>query len=99
LLEQKRRREASQKRAAIEVRKLEKIQLINSCEDLALAEIENSTLTKAKKREAKMSLLKNQIKLRKKVYKQDIRIPFSQQHKKRTIAEIASDLMEVIDFY
>ena len=66
------------RRAQEEVNKLSKLHLITSVAELreALADIEESGLSAAKKRDKKISLLRDQINIRKKVYKENIRIPF-----------------------
>ena len=96
LMEQKQRRDVLKRRAQEELNKLSKLQLITSVAELqeAIANIDESELSAAKKRDKKMSLLKDQINIRKKVYKETIRIPFSQHGKKRPVATIASELME-----
>ena len=96
LMEQKQRRDALKRRAQEELNKLDKLHLITSVAELreAIANIDESELSAAKKRDKKMSLLKDQINIRKKVYKENIRIPFSQGGKKRPVATIASELME-----
>ena len=96
LFEQKQRRDALNRRAQEEVNKLGKLHLITSVAELreALTSIDESELSVAKKRDKKLSLLKDQINIRKKVYKENIRIPFSQHRKKRPVATIASELME-----
>ena len=96
ILEQKQRRDALKRRAQEEVNKLGKLHIITSVTELreALASIDESELSAAKKRDKKMSLLKDQINIRKKVYKKNIRIPFSQHGKKQPVATIASELME-----
>ena len=85
LLEQKQRKDALKRRAQEEVNKLGTLHLITSVTELqeALASIDESELSAAKKRNEKISLLKDQINIRKKVYKENIKIPFSQRGKKR----------------
>ena len=78
LLEQKQRKDALKRRAQEEVNKLGKLHLITSVTELqeALASIDESESSAAKKRNEKISLLKDQINIRKKVYKENIKIPF-----------------------
>lgn len=99
LYEQKQRRDALKKRTQEELMKLGQLQLITSATELrgALADIEESSLSAAKKRDKKLSLLKDQINIRKKVYKQEIKIPLSQRGKKRPLATIAFELLKFME--
>lgn len=57
-----------------------------------LAIDEPSTCTNTKRKAKKLSLLKTQINIRKKVLKQNIRIPFSRARKQRPLIEIVNNL-------
>ncbi len=94
LLEKQKRR----KRAEEQLLKLSRVHLIASPSELraALSKIDQSSISAAKKRTMKMSLVKDQINIRKKVHKQTIRIPFTQCGKKRSLDTVISELTEFI---
>ena len=73
------RHEALKKKTTLERAKLSKLHLITSSEELQklLSEIDTSNNTTSKKKAQKLSVLRTQINIRRKVLGQDIHIPFS----------------------
>ncbi len=79
MMREKNRRDVLQKRAAEEKERLSKIQIVSSVEELksVLSEIEEGSISIVKKRQKKRALVKEQIKIRKTVYRESINIPFT----------------------
>ena len=77
---------------------LSKIHLITSSNELkdALVAIDKENISKARKREKKLVLLKTQIKIRKKILNQKIHIVFSHCRKQRPVHDIAKELFTFI---
>ena len=98
MLVEKQKRDVLHERLKKEQDKLSKIHLITSPNELteALVAIDKKSISKSKKKQEKLTLLKTQIKIRKKVLNQKIHIVFSHCHKQRPIQEIAKDLSVVI---
>ena len=94
MLQAKQKRDALDDRLKKEKDILSKIHLITSPNELteALVAIDRENISKSKKRQEKLTLLKTQIKIRKKVLNQKIHIAFSHCHKQRPMHEIAKDL-------
>ena len=99
LLLEKQKRDALRRRAEEQLSKLSKVHVITTPSELhtALSRIDESNVTAAKKRNMKLSLLKDQINLRKKLLKQNIRIPFTEHGKKRSLNTIISELVEFLE--
>lgn len=77
---------------------LSKVHLITSGNELkdALVAIDKENISKSKKREKKLVLLKTQIKIRKKILNQKIHIVFSHCRKQRPVHDIAKELSTFI---
>ncbi len=92
------RREALKRKAQQERDKLSQQHLITTSDELrqALLDIESLQLTAAKMKAQKLSLLKTQIRIRKKVLHQNIRITFSHSGKQRPIIDIVKELSDYI---
>ena len=90
MIREKNRRDALQKRAAEEKARLSKIQLITSMDELkgVLSEIDEESISAAKKRQKTCALLREQINVRKKVFQERINIPFTAKGKQRPISDI-----------
>ncbi len=93
MMREKNRRDVLQKRAAEEKERLSKIQIISSVEELksVLSEIEEESISIVKKRQKKRALVKEQIKIRKTVYRESINIPFTTREKQRPLSDIIRD--------
>ncbi len=93
MIREKNRRDAFQKRAAEEKAKLSKVHLITTGDELkgALLEIDEESITAAKKAQKKRVLLREQINVRKKVFEDSINIPFSTRGKQRPLTDIIKD--------
>ena len=90
MIREKNRRDALQKRAAEERDKLSKMHVITSVEELkgVLSEIDEESISTAKKGQKKRTLIKGQLKIRKTVYQESIYIPFTTKGKQRTLSDI-----------
>ena len=86
-------RDALQKRTAEEKERLSKIHVVTSVEELTsvLSEIDEESISTAKKRHKKCALLKEQIKIRKTVYGEIINIPFTTKRKQRPLSVIIGE--------
>ena len=93
------RREALKLKAHQERNALSQLHLITTSEELqqAISDIDNKSLSAAKKTAEKRSLLSTQIKIRKKVLGQNIHITFSHLRKQRPTSEILKELSQYID--
>ena len=89
----KNQRDALQKRADEERERLSKIHVITSVEELKsmLLEIEEESISTAKKSQKKHALVKEQIKIRKKVNQEKINIPFTTKGKQRPLSDFIRD--------
>ena len=98
MLKEKQKRDALHERLKKEKDKLSKIHLITSPNELteALVAIDKENISKSKKRQEKLALIKTQIKIRKKILDQKIHIVFSHCHKQCPAHEIAKDLSALI---
>ena len=98
MLQAKQKRDALHERLKKEKDTLSKIHLITSPNELteALVAIDRESISKSKKSQKKLMLLKTQIKIRKKILNQKIRIAFSHCRKQRPLHEIAKDLSVLI---
>ena len=92
MLQAKERREAFQRRAEKERNELSKLHLIISAAELAevLADIDEDI--SPSKKAKKLALLKTQVRIRKKVLKQNIHIVFTHSRKQRPLNEIVKEL-------
>ena len=90
MIREKNRRDALQKRTAEEKARLSKIHVVTSVEELTsvLLEIDEESISTAKKGQKKRALLKEQIKIRKTVYRESINIPFTTKGKQRPLSVI-----------
>ena len=93
------RHEAFKKKATLEKDKLSKLHLITSSEELhqLLNEIDISSNTTSKKKSQKLSLLRTQINIRKKVLSQNIYITFSHLQKQRPLNTVIQELSDYLD--
>ena len=93
------RREALKQKAEQERNELSQLHLITTSEELrqAIVDIDNKSLSAAKKTAEKCSLVRIQIKIRKKILGQNIRIVFSHSRKQRPISEVVKELSKYID--
>ena len=98
MIQAKRRRDAVQLRAEKERNQLSQLHLITSPEELtqALAEVDKSNVSASKKKAKKLDILKTQVRIRKKVLKQGIRITFTQSRRQRPLEEIIKNLSDFI---
>ena len=98
MLAEKHKRDALHDRLKKEKDMLSKIHLITSGNKLkdALVAIDKENISKAKKREKKLVLLKTQIKIRKKILNQKIHIVFSHCRKQQPVHDIAKELFTFI---
>ena len=94
MIREKNHRDALQKRAAEEKARLSKIHLITSVDELkgALSEIDEESISAAKKAQKKRVLLREQINVRKKVFQESINIPFTTKGKQRPLSDIIREL-------
>ena len=94
MIREKNRRDTLQKRAAEEKERLTKIHVVTSVEELksVLSEIDEESISTAKKGQKKRALLKEQIKIRKTVYRESINIPFTTKGKQRPLSYIIREL-------
>ena len=99
MLREKQRREALKKQADVEIAKLSKLHMITCPDELnkALSDIDHSDISAAQKRSKKLSLLREQVNIRKKVHKQNIKIPFSKHGKTHPLREIVHELVHYIE--
>ena len=84
-----------------EIEKLSKIHLINSVSELnnVLSSIdENPTLSNSKKKATKIELLKEQVKYRKQLLKQSIKVVFTSNGKQRPLTELVKEVEEIREF-
>ena len=93
------RQEEIKRKMKIEQNKLSQIHLITSSKELqeAVKVIESREITATKKKQEMRSLLSNQIKIRKKLLKQDIDIKFSNSRRERPLSEVILELSCYID--
>ena len=93
------RQEEIKRKMKIEQNKLSQIHLITSSKELqeAVKVIESREITATKKKQEMRSLLSNQIKMRKKMLKQDIDIKFSNSRRERPLSEVIIELSCYID--
>ena len=93
------RQEALKKKLKSEKDELSQMHLITCSEELhaIIADIDKSSLTAAKKRNEKRTLLMNQVKIRKKILEQNIQIKFSFKGRQRPLPEIFQELCDFID--
>ena len=75
------------------------LHLITTSEELKeeLLNIESEKISASKKRNKKITLLKTQIKIRRKILNQNIPIVFTNNRKQRPTADIAKELCDFID--
>ena len=90
--------EEIKRKMKIEQNKLSQIHLITSSKELqAVTVIESREITATKKKREMRLLLSNQIKIRKKLLKQDIDINFSNSRRERPLSEVILELSCYID--
>ena len=89
MIREKNRRDALQRQAAEEKDRLSKVHLITSMDELkgTLSEIDEESISVVKKGRKKRALLREQINIRKKVFKEAINIPFTTKGKQRPLSE------------
>ena len=93
------KREALKKKMSKEREELSQLHLVTTSEELrqALMSIDSDNLSAAKKRATKISFLKTQMKIRKKVLKQDVPIVFTHYRNQRPLDDIVKELSDFID--
>ena len=93
------RREALKQKAELEKERLSNVHLVTSSEELheGLANIDRQNATASQKRALKLSFMRTQVSIRKKVLGQTIRIVFSKSGRQRPLTEIISELADYID--
>ena len=101
MIREKNRRDAFQKRAAEEKDRLSTVHLISSVNELkdVLSEIDEESISEAKKGQKKRVLLREQINVRKKVLKESINIPFTVKRKQRPLSDIIREFSTHLDLY
>ena len=94
-----RKQEASKAKAAKEKALLAKEHLITTSIELSevIEDIDSAPISAFKKKQKKLSLLRTQINLRKKILNQKINIVFSKNRKQRPLGQIVSELSTFID--
>ena len=98
LIQEHTRREALKRKQIAEKEELCNQHLIASREELlsTIAEIDDKDITLSRKKTEKLSFLKMQIKIRKKILKQNIGIVFSRSRRQRPLTEIIDELSQFI---
>ena len=93
------RRQALERRARQEREKLLSLHLITSSDELfkAVSDIDHMTTSTSKKKQEKLSLLRSQINIWKKVLKRKIIIPFTHSRSQRPVDVIVQELADYID--
>ena len=94
--------EVAKQKKEKEIEKLSKIHLINSVSELhnVLSSIdENPTLSNSKNKTKKIELLKEQVKYRKQLLKQNIKLVFTINGKQRPLTELVTEVEEIIREY
>ena len=93
------RRETSRKKAELEKEQLLSVHLVTSLDELhqVLGKINGKNMTASKQRSLKLSFLKTQVNVRKKVLGQDIRIVFSRSGRQRPLTDLITELADYID--
>ena len=93
------RRQAMEKRARREKEKLLFLHLITSSDELlkAVRDIDHKTTSTAKKKQEKLSLLRSQISIWKKVLNRKINIPLTHSRSQRPVDVIVQELADFID--
>lgn len=98
MMEAHMRREGMKQKAQLEKDSLSQLHLITTIEELheEIAAIDKKRLSAAKKAAQKRSLIQEQVKIRKKVLGQNVRIVFSHLRKQRPVNEVLEELSEII---
>lgn len=93
------RREVLKEKLQKERDELSKYHLITSSEELhqQLLKIDNERISTAKKKSQKVSLLKTQVRIRKKILKQNTHIVFTCGGKQRPVHNVAQELCKFLD--
>ena len=93
------RRQALERRAQQEREKLLSLHLITTSNELfkAVSDIDHMTTSTSKKKQEKLSLLRSQINIWKKVLKKKIAIPFTHSRSQRPVDVIVQELADYID--
>ena len=92
------KREAMKKKLYNEKQKLSQLHLITRSQELKeeMLKIDMKDISATKKRSLKMSILKTQVQIRKKVLGQSVPITFTSSHKQRPVADITRELCNFI---
>ena len=87
-----------QERAATEKERLSKIHLIKSLDELrrVLAEIDEESTSNTKKGQKKHTVIREQVNTRKRVFQQNISIPFTTNVKQRPLSIIIGEFSEYL---
>ena len=99
LIQKHKERELAKQKREKEIEKLSKIHLINSVSELnnALSYIdENPDFSNSKKKTKKIELLKEQVKYRKQLLKQNVKVVFTSNGKQRPLTELIKEIEEII---
>ena len=99
MISDKQKRDAFRARNEKQRDELSKLHLITTTDELtkALLDIDQEKLNASKKAARKLALLRTQVKIRKQVLKQNIRITFTHNRKQRPVHDIAKELSLYID--
>lgn len=92
------KRDQQEKREAAEQQKLSKVHLVTSVAefDVVLSDINDEQISSARKRAKILSLLEEQVKVRKKLLNQKCNIKFSQNCKQRPLTELTKEVRDLI---
>jgi len=82
-----------QKRVSQEKERLSKIHVVASVQELkrTLSEIDEESISTVKKNQKKCTLIKEQIKIRKKIFQERINVPFTNSGKPRSLSVLIKD--------
>ena len=102
LVQKNKERELAKQKREKEIEKLSKIHLINSVSELnnALSYIDdNPDFSNSKKKAKKTELLKEQVKYRKQLLNQNVKVVFTSNGKQRPLTELIKEIEEIIIAY
>ena len=94
MIREKQHMEALKQKATKEKEKLSKLHLITSPDELrrTLSEVDDEDISASKKTRKRLTIIREQINIRKKLHNQKIDIPFSHHRKQRPLRDIIQDL-------
>lgn len=99
MAKEKSRRDALEMRASDERERLANLPLMNTKAQLdeALANIESQSMTAKKKSDRKRALIREQVRIRKNLLKQNIKIPITEKGRQRPLKKLIDDLTHFIE--